>query len=279
MPSQFAKSNPRVSVVVPAFNEQESIAQSIFEIDNAISQEIESYELIVVNDGSTDDTQAILLGLMPVFKKLRVIYSNANRGHMAALEAGMQAASGDYVCSIDADLQDDPRDILRMYFKIQETNPQGEYLYDAIQAVRNSRNSDSLFKRSSAKIYYVLIRKFTGVQIAQHAADFRMVSREVNQILCRLPESKKIFRLLVPALGFSVFNLETIRQKRFAGVTKYPFIKMANLALNSFVEFSTKPLRLMIGFGFASTIGMLLYAFLTLVLWLAGWTIPAGLLW
>jgi dolichol-phosphate mannosyltransferase len=274
MQNNSIKSKPRISVIVPAFNEQESINHSVLEIDNVVSKIVDAYELIVVNDGSTDNTLAILSSLMPVCKNLRVLSTSMNCGHMAALEAGMRIASGDYVVSIDADLQDDPKDILRMYEKIQETNFRDEILYDVVQATRKSRESDVFFKRYSAKKYYELIRKITGVPIADHAADFRMVTREVNEILIKLPESKKIFRLLVPALGFNVFNLETTRHKRFAGTTKYPLIKMVNLALNSLIEFSTKPLRIMVGFGLSSTIGMVLFGFFSLLLWLKGSTVP-----
>jgi dolichol-phosphate mannosyltransferase len=274
MNNNYNTSNPRISVIIPAFNEQESINHSVHEIDNVVSQIVDAYEILVVNDGSTDNTLATLSSLMLRYKNLRVISTNRNYGHMAALEAGMRRATGDFVVSIDADLQDDPRDILRMYEKILETNSRNENIYDAIQATRSSRDSDSFFKRYSAKKYYGIIRKITGVPIADHAADFRMITRDVNEALIKLQESKKIFRLLVPALGFNVFNLETIRHKRFAGNTKYPFFKMMSLALNSLIEFSTKPLKLMVGFGLVSTFAMVLFGFFSLLLWLKGSTVP-----
>ena len=191
-----------------------------------------------------------------------------------ALEAGLKASSGNFIVSIDADLQDDPNAIAEMYSIIQQKDDASNQIYDVVQAVRTARSSDTLFKRKSANIYYKLIGKLTGIPIAHHSADFRMITREANEILSGLPENRKIYRLLIPSIGFSVFNLETVRHKRYAGSSKYPLSKMINLALNSFLDFSIKPLRLMVKVGLFSTLLMFSFGIGTLLLWLNGSTIP-----
>jgi dolichol-phosphate mannosyltransferase len=275
MKAERLTDNPvEISVVIPAYNEKESIVHSLEVIRSTILKITNDFEILVVNDGSTDGTRELILQMVSTETCLRMIDSSANRGHMAALEAGLRASKGNFVVSIDADLQDDPNAILEMYSIIQKKDETGNYIYDVVQAVRTSRSSDTLFKRFSAKIYYKLIRKLTGIPIAHHAADFRMITRKANEVLCGLPENRKIYRLLIPSIGFSVFNLETVRHKRYAGVSKYPFSKMITLALNSFWDFSIVPLRLMIKVGLISTFLMLSFGVATLLLWLNGSTIP-----
>ena len=263
-----------ISVVVPAYNEEESIVHSVNVIDEVVSTLTKDYELVIVNDGSIDDTRTLLLLLARENPHIRIIDFSSNRGHMAAIDAGLKNCRGNYIVTIDADLQDDPKDILEMYRIIQEKDLHGNALYDVIQTVRTTRVTDNFLKKYSAKIYYVVIGKLTGIPIAHHAADFRMLTKTTNNLLCNLPETRKIYRLLIPALGFKVYNLETTRHKRFAGKSKYPLSKMIQLALNSLLDFSTTPLRIMIKIGFISTVFMFTFGITAFVLWLNGSTIP-----
>jgi glycosyltransferase involved in cell wall biosynthesis len=263
-----------ISIIIPAFNEEESITHSLEVIDFVVSKITNNFEIIVVNDGSTDSTKQLIILAKTTEARLRLIDSSVNRGHMAALEAGLRASSGNFIVSIDADMQDDPNVIADMYSIIKQKDEAGNQIYDVVQAVRTTRSSDTVFKRISAKIYYKLIRKLTGIPIAHHAADFRMITKKTNEILCALPENRKIYRLLIPSIGFNVFNLETVRHKRYAGASKYHLSKMINLALNSFLDFSIKPLRLMIKVGLFSTLIMFSFGIATLLLWVNGSTIP-----
>ena len=273
-PNQSDQQQVEISVVVPAYNEEESIIHSLEAIKSTVSRITNDFELLVVNDGSTDTTRELLIEKAEHESRLRIINCGVNRGHMAALEAGLKVSAGNFIVTIDADLQDDPSAIIDMYSIIQRKDKYGNHIYDVVQAVRTSRSTDTLFKRISAKIYYKLIRKLTGIPIAHHAADFRMITRKANEVLCALPENRKIYRLLIPSIGFNVFNLETVRHKRYAGVSKYPLSRMINLAASSFLDFSIEPLRLMIKIGLLSTFLMFSFGVTTLFLWLNGSTIP-----
>jgi len=273
-PNRLDEQQVEISVVVPAYNEEESIIHTLEVIRSVISRITNDFEILVVNDGSTDNTRNLLLQMASNTAHIRIIDSVANRGHMAALEAGLRVSAGKFVVTIDADLQDDPSAIADMYSIIQKKDEFGNHVFDVVQAVRTIRSSDTIFKRISAKIYYKVIRNLTGIPIAHHAADFRMITRKANEVLCSLPENRKIYRLLIPSIGFNVFNLETVRGKRFAGTSKYPLLKMINLAVNSFLDFSIKPLRLMIKVGLISTFLMFSFGVTALFLWLNGSTIP-----
>jgi dolichol-phosphate mannosyltransferase len=141
-----------ISVVVPAYNEEESIIHSLEVIKSTVSRITNDFELLVVNDGSTDATRELLIEKAGHESHLRIIDCGVNRGHMAALEAGLRASAGNFIVTIDADLQDDPSAIIDMYSIIQRMDKYGNHIYDVVQAVRTSRSTDTLFKRISAKI-------------------------------------------------------------------------------------------------------------------------------
>ncbi len=263
-----------ISVVVPAFNEQETIVKSLETIVEVLESFCPDYEVIVVDDGSTDSTAKLIHEFRLNKPKIEFLKLLSNYGHMAAIEQGMLHASGEYIVTIDADLQDDPKDIERMYEIILANNESGSSKIDVVQAFRRDRTSDSYFKRVSALIYYRGIRKLTGIPIVQDSADFRMITKEVNRLVHSLPERNKIYRLLIPALGFRIEYLPTTRHQRFAGRSKYTFSKMFGLAVGSLTEFSDKPLKMMVKFGFATSLMMSLFGLISFILWLRGATVP-----
>jgi dolichol-phosphate mannosyltransferase len=226
------------------------------------------YEVVAVDDGSTDGTTALLLALARRWPELRIVRLRRNSGHQAALTAGLQRASGAWVVSIDADLQDPPETIADMLRLAQE---QG---LDVVYGVRADRSTDTVFKRFTAGVYYRLMRRLTGTEVPAQAGDFRLVSREVVEVLRQLPERTPVFRLLVPSLGFASGTVSYARDRRMAGQTKYRLRKMVGLAWDSAASFSAAPLRLATWLGIAAFVACLALGVFGIVAWAHGTVIP-----
>jgi dolichol-phosphate mannosyltransferase len=187
---------------------------------------------------------------------------------MAAITAGLLEAKGTVIVTIDADLQDPPSKIKDMYELWQKTK------CDYVQGVRVDRSTDTFFKRNTATIFYKMAHRITGIPMIMNAGDFRLITQEVQITLNNLSEANKIYRFLIPWLGFKAAYLPYQRQKRAAGKTKYPFKKMLNLALDSFLSFSSKPLRLLSHFSLIAMSLMISLAFLFFLLHFITNTIP-----
>jgi dolichol-phosphate mannosyltransferase len=230
-----------------------------------------SWEIIYVNDGSEDESQQILKGLISV--NTRLINLRLNKGHMTALSVGMRESRGRFVVTIDADLQDPPSYIPEMYSKAITKNKDLD-LPDVVQAVRVDRSADSFFKKKTADIYYKWIRVVTGVAITPHSADFRLLSREAVNIINNLPERNKVLRLLIPELGLRIANIEIVRAKREFGKTKYSFLRMFNLSVQSVISFTTRPLQIMAFFGALFSMIFFVLSIGCALLWYFGNTVP-----
>ena len=218
----------------------------------------ESYEVLTVDDGSTDATPVLLERLRREWPQLRVVRLRANSGHQAALSAGLARARGAWVVSIDADLQDPPEVIGAM---LQAARSQGA---DVVYGVRTDRSTDSAFKRVSATAFYRLIGRVAGSAGPAHAGDFRLMSRATVDAVNVLPEQNRVLRLVVPALGFPSASVGYRREARAAGRSKYPFTRMVRLSIDGLTGFSIAPLRLATWFGLVGALiatGLLLYAF------------------
>lgn len=226
-----------LSVVVPMFDEEAVLPQALQRMRAALDP-LGEYELICVDDGSTDGTYALLRAARADWSRLRIVRLRANAGHQAALTAGLDVASGDYVVTIDADLQDPPELIAAMLDRAVADG------VDVVYAVRSDRQSDSAFKRVTAGLYYRLARRVAGPQVPAHAGDFRLMSRTAVDALGSLPERHRVYRLLIPWLGFPSAAVTYTRSPRAAGTTKYPVSKMVRLATDSITSFTAAPLRL-----------------------------------
>ena len=226
------------------------------------------YELICVDDGSKDATAALLRAARVDWPQLRIIRLRANAGHQGALTAGLAAAAGDYVVTIDADLQDPPELIGEMLERAVTDN------VDVVYAVRSDRQSDSAFKRGAAGLYYWLARRFAGPQVPAHAGDFRLMSRAAVDALHSLPERHRVYRLLIPWLGFPSATVTYTRSARAAGTTKYPVSKMFRLATDSITSFTAAPLRLATWLGAGGFAVCLLLGIGAIVAALFGKTVP-----
>lgn len=226
------------------------------------------YEVACVDDGSRDLTAAVVREEMAGWPELRLIRLLRNSGHQAALTCGMASARGDYVVTLDADLQDPPEVISRMVEVALTTN------VDVVYGVRSDRTNDDWFKRTTGELYYRLMRRLAGDQLPHNAGDFRLVSRKVVEAICRLPEQGRVHRLVIPWFGFPSAKVEFVRERRAAGVTKYPVLKMLVLAFDSITAFSSAPLRLATGAGFLGGFAALLATIWSLYGWLAGIAVP-----
>jgi len=230
-------------VVIPAYNEQEVIAETYKRLTGVMAGMGEPYELIFVNDGSSDSTARLVAEFSSSDPSVRLINFSRNFGHMAAISAGMEYARGQAIFIIDADLQDPPEIFPQMAEKWREG-------YHVAYGKRIKRKGESLFKRLSAKVFYRFIRQLTTVDIPPDTGEFRLIDRKVCDAINKLPEKSRYIRGLVSWVGFKQTAVEYVREERFAGVTKYPLRKMITFAMDAITSFSHKPLKLatMVGF-------------------------------
>jgi dolichol-phosphate mannosyltransferase len=205
----------------------------------------ESWELVLVDDGSTDGSTDIIRDLGKKDQRVRPIIFARNFGHQIAITAGWDYARGDAVAIIDADLQDPPELILEMAKKWKEG-------YEVVYAVRAEREGESWFKLWTASLFYRIIYRITDVKIPLDTGDFRLMDRKVVNVLKKMRERHRFPRGMSAWVGFKQIGVEYKRAARVAGETKYPFRKMFRLALNAITSFSYFPLQVATFFGFAS---------------------------
>ncbi|MCO1596508.1 glycosyltransferase family 2 protein [Micromonospora sp. RHAY321] len=257
-----------LSVVVPMFNETAVIPALVTRLRPVLDALGVDYEVVAVDDGSRDDTVAVLFDHGRDWPQLRVVRLRRNSGHQAALTAGLHRAVGRWVVSLDADLQDPPEVIADMLRAAREDG------VDVVYGVRADRSTDTVFKRNTARVYYWLMRRLVGADLPAQAGDFRLLSRDVIEVLRRLPERAPVYRLLVPSLGFPSAEVRYVRAARVAGQTKYPLRRMVALAWESTANFSAAPLRLATWLGMCSFLLCLGLIAFGMVAYVAGATIP-----
>lgn len=237
--------SPTFSIVVPVFNEAESLPELHRRVTAVMQKLGEPWELILVNDGSTDSSAEAMRGLAAGDARVRLVRFARNFGHQIAVTAGMDAAQGRAVVVIDADLQDPPEVIPELVAKWREG-------YELVFAVRRGREGETWFKKASASLFYRLIFRITDVRIPLDTGDFRLLDRKVVDVLNRMREKHRFLRGMGAWVGFRQVGVPYDRQARFAGETKYPFRKMLRLALNAITGFSYLPLQMATYIGFVS---------------------------
>jgi polyisoprenyl-phosphate glycosyltransferase len=255
-----------LSLVVPVFNEE----GSLIEFAKHVRAACEGFktEFIFIDDGSTDSSNEVIRSLdLPNIRCLNLL---TNSGHMAALDAGFRAANGDFIISMDADLQHPPHLIPEMISVAKNQR------VDVVYAVRSSRMEDGVFKRISSRVFYGILRKISGLTVRESAADFRLLTKRALEIVNSYPAGFSVFRVLVPSLGLSESQVEYLANERFAGKTKYSLGKMVSLALTSIITSSTRPLNFALASASASAI-LAVFGFLYVIYeWfakntIAGW--------
>ncbi len=238
-------SAPTLSVLVPLYNEELVIRPMYERLTRVLSQSVDSYEVILVNDGSRDRTLEIAIELCRSDKKLKLINFSRNFGHQLAITAGMDSSSGQCVVVIDADLQDPPEVIPQMLEKWRAGN-------HVVYGVRAKRNGESWFKKVTAKIFYRVLRRMAAVPIPVDTGDFRLIDRRVIGELTKMRERARFVRGMISWIGFKQDQVVFERNERFAGETKYPLAKMLKFAVDGVLSFSQVPLKLASAFGFLS---------------------------
>lgn len=237
--------NKLISIVVPMYFEEEVAKECYTRLSNVVIKNNLDYELIFVNDGSTDKTLQILEELAKKDSHVKVISFSRNFGHQIAVTAGIDKSKGDAVIIIDADLQDPPELIPQMIRLWEEGN-------DVVYGKRKKRDGESLFKLTTAKLFYRVLNKMSSVEIPMDTGDFRLIDRKVVEALKKMPEHNRFLRGMSSWIGFKQIPLEYERKERFAGETKYPLKKMIKFAEDGIFSFSSKPLKLVEHLGFDS---------------------------
>ncbi len=238
------KEKPRYSVVVPCFNEEGVLHELYRRVKQVMDQTGESWELVLVNDGSHDRTSEIMRELRAADPRIKVVDFARNFGHQIAFTAGVDFAQGDAVVVIDADLQDPPELILEMIERWQAG-------YEVVYAVRTERRGETWFKEFTAKLFYRIIYRITDVDIPLDTGDFRLMDRKVVEAMKQMKERHRFIRGMTSWVGFRQTGVAYVRQERFAGETHYPFRKMFKFALDAITGFSYLPLQLATYLGFA----------------------------
>ena len=263
----------KISLIVPMYYE-EKVVNECYKRLTEVLQKLENYdyEIIFVNDGSKDKTLELLEKIAANDNKIKILSFTRNFGHQCAVTAGLKHVSGDAIVIIDADLQDPPEvipDMLRLW----------EEGSQVIYGKRKTREGESAFKLLTAKMFYNTLNALSDVEIPKDTGDFRLVDRQVVDVINSLPEHNKFLRGLWSWVGFKQIPLEYERKERFAGETKYPLKKMLKLASDGIISFSTKPLKFVGALGLSSiaiSICIMIYALISFIFKLnnltAGWT-------
>ena len=240
------------TVIVPVFNEKDCLDELHQRVQKVMEQTGESWELILVDDGSTDGSTDMIRNLAKSDKHVRPVIFARNYGHQIAVTAGMDYSRGKAVIVIDADLQDPPEVIPELIAKWREG-------FEVVYAVRTEREGETWFKLKTASLFYRMIYKITDVKIPMDTGDFRLVDRKVVKVMNSMRERQRFLRGMSSWVGFKQVGVSYKRAARFAGKTKYPFKKMLKLAMTAVTSFSSFPLQL------ATWSGIIL-ALITLVL-------------
>lgn len=254
-----------LTIVVPCYNEQEVLPETVHELGNILTQLVENKKVSVlskilfVNDGSKDKTWDLISKYTKEFSYVTGIKFSRNYGHQNALLAGMSTCVdySDMIITIDADLQDDVNAIPEMVDKFLEGN-------DVVYGVRNSRKTDTVFKRRTALAFYGLMRRI-GVKLVPDSADYRLLSKRATIALLKFKERNLFLRGMVPLVGYKSTKVYYARKERYAGKSKYPLGKMLHFALDGITSFSIAPIHIIMYLGIITVIVSLICMIYTLV--------------
>lgn len=249
------RKKPILSFVIPAYNEEKNVEIIYFRIKSLMQKIDEGFELIFINDGSTDNTLKKLYNLAQKDNKVKIINLSRNFGHQAALSAGLKLAKGDAVISMDCDLQDPPEIIQEMYQKWKSG-------FDIVYARRLNYRKDHFFKTLGSKIYYRILNKFSFVDMPRNVGDFRLIDKLVLTEINNMPEHSRYLRGMVAWTGFSHTYVDYYRPDRTEGKSAYSLSKLARLGMDGMFNFSVIPLRLGFYLGLITIflgVGLLIY--------------------
>jgi glycosyltransferase involved in cell wall biosynthesis len=263
---------PALSVVAPCYNEQDVLPEFLRRVGAVLDGIGGSAEIIVVDDGSRDSTWDVMSEAAARDPRIVAVRLMRNHGHQLALTAGLSICRGERVLIIDADLQDPPELLPDMLALMDGAD--GKAAADVVYGQRRQRDGESLFKRSSAAVFYRLIGRLTDVEIPSDAGDFRLVNRRVLDVLLAMPERHRFIRGMVAWIGGRQVPLVYDRHSRAAGESKYPLAKMIRFAADAITSFSVVPLMASMTIGWImAALGFAFFIY-SIVGWLMGANLP-----
>ncbi len=248
---------PQLSIVSPMYNEAEGIAAFVRAVHEAIDPLQVPWELILVNDGSRDASLQVASDLAVADVVIRIVSFSRNFGHEAASTAGLRYAGGNAVVLIDSDLQDPPSVIPQMLAKWREG-------FQIVYGVRSKRASEPILKKVTSWFFYRLMRKMAKIDLPRDTGDFRLMDRKVVDAFNALPERNRFVRGMVCWTGFKTAGVPFDRAARFAGKTKYNYMKLVRLAIDSITGFTTAPLKLATWLGMFIALGAVAWVFVVI---------------
>lgn len=261
-----------LSVVVPAYNEAGNIPLLTARLAEVLSSLVSNYEIIIVDDGSVDGTAQIVHDLQQRDRRIKLICLSRNFGHQAALHAGLDYSLGKAVVTIDADLQQPPELIKKMFQEYKNG-------YDLVLGERVFNNDGRKIKNTFSRLFYFILNKISNVEFRSSVADFNLYDRKVIDVLKKMPEKDRFLRGLAQWVGFQKTYIQYEADRRNSGVSKYGINKMFKLAITGITSFSAFPLRLAWWFGLLVTLSGVIYGTYILVEYIyfperliAGWT-------
>jgi dolichol-phosphate mannosyltransferase len=252
-----------LSVVIPCFNESENLVKLYRELYTVLDKERLSCEFLFIDDGSTDETIRVLDDLSGTDSRVRYISFSRNFGHQQALRAGLRESKGLVVITMDADLQHPPGLIAELVTKWKEG-------YEVVHTVRTDGVDTGFIKRATSRLFYKFMNFISDIRFDPGMADFRLLDREVVDVINDCPESDLFLRGMVVWCGFRQVKVPYTAQKRFAGKTKYSYRKMLSFAVNGITSFSIRPLKLSILLSFF--LGFLSFCEIVYILYIAFFT-------
>jgi polyisoprenyl-phosphate glycosyltransferase len=265
-----------LSVVIPCYNEAEVLPELHRRVSAVCREAARDYELVLVNDGSIDETWPVLVSLSADDPNMVCVNLSRNHGHQLALTAGLALCRGERIFILDADLQDPPELLPAMMAAIDNGA-------DVAYGQREKRDGDTAFKRATAYLFYRIMNLIADQHIPEDTGDFRLITRRVLRVFSAMPESHRFIRGMITWVGFKQVAIRYHRDRRAAGETKYTLRRMANFALDAITSFSVKPLRLALYAGVSLSVASMSMLVVSLWAFLAhdtvrGWTSLASII-
>ena len=259
----------KYSIVIPLYNEESGLPVLVERLQEIMTQFDGPAEVVMVDDGSRDGTYELARAASESDPRFKLIQLSRNFGHQVAITAGMDAAAGDAVIIMDADLQDPPHVVLQMIEKWKEG-------YEVVYGLRERREGERLFKTATASMFYGLLHRIADVDTPVDVGDFRLVDRKALNAFLQLRENNRYVRGMFSWVGFRQTGVAYTREERYAGTTHYTLSKMVRLASNGILGFSTAPLRLALNTGIFLAIASVIYGVVAISLKLAGQSLVPG---
>ena len=259
----------KYSIVIPLYNEESGLPVLVERLQEIMDQFDGPAEVVMVDDGSRDGTYELARAAAERDPRFKLIQFSRNFGHQMAITAGMDAASGDAVIIMDADLQDPPHVVLQMIQKWQEG-------YEVVYGLREHREGERLFKTATASVFYGLLHRIADIDTPVDVGDFRLVDRKALNAFLQLRENNRYVRGMFSWVGFRQTGVPYTREERFSGTTHYTLSKMVKLASNGILGFSTAPLRLALNTGLFLAFASVIYGVVGIALKLAGVALVPG---